>query len=218
MRERDPEKSRQSILEAAEEEFAQKGFWGARVDEIAARAQINKRMIYAYFGDKEGLYQQVLFWVYARMEEAERQLMGRKLSGKALIREIISVYFDFLQQNPTFVSILMWENLNQGRYLKAMESSRIRRDTLAAIERELEEGKATGVFRKSLDSRQTALSLITVCFANFSNQHSLSRLLDIDLTHPSSIQERKEHTVQLMLAALCHDTEGGKRHATHPMD
>ena len=218
MRERDPEKSRQSILEAAEAEFAQKGFWGARVDEIAARAQINKRMIYAYFGDKEGLYQQVLFRVYARMEEAERQLMGRNLSGKALIREIIGVYFDFLQQNPTFVSLLLWENLNQGRYLKAMEGSRIRRHTLIAIEEALDKGKEEGVFRKALDSRQIALSLITVCFANFSNQYTLSRLFDTDLTHPSSIQERKEHTVQLMLSALCLDTEGGNHHAIHPMD
>lgn len=74
-RTRSPEDSKQDILNAAEIEFSEKGFYGARVDEIAERANINKRMIYAYFGDKESLYKQVLFQVYARMEAVEYELV-----------------------------------------------------------------------------------------------------------------------------------------------
>ena len=90
LRKRNPELSRQTILTAAEVEFAEKGFFGARVDEIADRAQINKRMIYAYFGDKEGLYKQVLFHVYAKMEQVEQLLVTAKYKGGELIRQIIA--------------------------------------------------------------------------------------------------------------------------------
>ena len=75
-----------------------------------------------------------------------------------------------------------------------------------SIEKELEEGKATGVFRKSLDSRQTALSLITVCFANFSNRYTLSRLFGADLCGAEMLAARKEHTARLILGCIC--TEG----------
>src|ERR1043166_4115363 len=54
--ERDPEATRANILAIATEEFAEKGFSGARVDDIAARTDTSKRMIYYYFGDKEGLF------------------------------------------------------------------------------------------------------------------------------------------------------------------
>ena len=53
---RNPERTRTRILSAALKEFAAKGFAGARVDNIARRAAINKRMLYHYFGDKEGLF------------------------------------------------------------------------------------------------------------------------------------------------------------------
>ena len=84
-RERNSERSRQDILQAAERQFAEKGFYGARVDEIAAAAAINKRMIYEYFGSKELLYKQVLFQVYRRLETAERNLIEHQLSGITLI-------------------------------------------------------------------------------------------------------------------------------------
>ena len=56
----DPEGTRRNIIEVATKEFADKGFSGARVDEIAARTKTSKRMIYYYFGGKEGLYIAVL--------------------------------------------------------------------------------------------------------------------------------------------------------------
>jgi len=203
MRQRDPERSRQEILAAAETEFAEKGFFGARVDEIAQTAGINKRMLYAYFGDKEALYKQVLFRVYGRMESVERQLVEAQLKGTELIRAIIGAYFDFLRQNPTFVSILMWENLNQGRYLREMESRRIERSTIRYFVDALETGRQDGTFRREIDPWHTALSLITTCFANFSNQYTLSKLFGRDLGSEEIIASRKAHTVELMLAYLC---------------
>ena len=111
---RDSEQSKLRILAAAEMEFAEKGLYGARVDRIAENAQINKRMLYAYFGHKECLYKQVLAQVYKRMELIEREIVNSQYTGQTLIRNIICAYFEFLQSNPSFVNILMWENLNHG--------------------------------------------------------------------------------------------------------
>jgi AcrR family transcriptional regulator len=63
--ERDPERTRAAILAAATEEFTAHGLNGARVDEIAKRSGVNKRMIYYYFGDKGGLYIAVLEEIYS---------------------------------------------------------------------------------------------------------------------------------------------------------
>lgn len=202
MRQRDPERSRQEILAAAETEFAEKGFFGARVDEIALVAGINKRMLYAYFGDKETLYKQVLFRVYGRMEAVERELVEKQYTGEELIRAIISAYFDFLRDNPTFVHILMWENLNRGKYLRELESSRIERSTIRYFVDTLEAGRQDATFSRDIDPWHTALSLITTCFANFSNQYTLSKLFGTDLTSEDTLAQRKEHTTQLMLAYL----------------
>ena len=202
MKERNPQKSKLAILLAAENEFAQKGFWGARVDEIANAANINKRMIYAYFGDKEELYNQVLLNTYSKMEQVEIELEKQNLEGKELIEKIISTYFDFLYDNPNFVNILMWENLNKGNNLKKIESSMVERQTIRHFINAIENGKANNIFNKDIDSYQVVLSMITTCFANFSNQYTLSKIFHTDLKNKEIIEERKQHTTNLILSYL----------------
>lgn len=202
MKERNPQKSKAAILNAAETEFALKGFFGARVDEIANKANINKRMIYAYFGDKESLYNAVLLNTYSKMEEVESNLIERDLNGIELVKEIISTYFDFLYNNPSFVNILMWENLNKGNYLKKIENTVIERKTISHFIDAIEKGKSNGIFKEDIDSYNTVLSMITTCFANFSNQYTLSRLFHTDLTDKEIIEERKQHTIELITSYL----------------
>ncbi len=203
MKERNPERSRRMILTAAENEFAEKGFFGARVDEIAAVADINKRMIYAYFGDKEELYKQVLLQSYRKMEEVEQRLVSLDLSGEELIATIINTYFDFLSENPAFVNILMWENLNKGKYLREIEDSVIERKTIQYFIQAIDEGKKDGAFRENIDSFQVVLSLITTCFSNFSNQYTLSKLFHTDLTDKENIEMRKKHITEIIKTYIC---------------
>ena len=202
MKERNSEKSKIAILNAAEHEFAEKGYFGARVDEIAAKAQINKRMIYAYFGDKEQLYTQVLLQNYSKMEEVENNLVKENLIGTELVKRIISTYFDFLYNNPSFVNILMWENLNKGDYLKKIENPSIERKSIQCFINAIEQGKKEKIFRDDIDSFQVVLSMITTCFANFSNQYTLSKLFNTDLTSKDIIESRKQHTIKLILSYL----------------
>ncbi len=201
-RQRTSERSRSDILLAAEYEFSDKGFYGARIDEIARRAGINKRMIYAYFGNKETLYKHVLAHVYARMAQVEQTIVDADYSGEELIRHIISAYFDFLRDNPSFVNLLMWENLNKGRFLKEIENSKIQRATIGIFLKELQKGKEDGSFRADIDEWQTVISLITMCFANFSNQYTLSRLFSTDLSSAEAVEQRKQHTTEIILAYL----------------
>lgn len=203
MSERNSERSKNEILNAAETEFSEKGFYGARVDEIAASAGINKRMIYAYFGNKEGLYKQVLSGVYARMETVERKIINCGYHGEKLIREIVGAYFDFLSHDHRFVNILLWENLNHGKYLNQLENERIKRDTIKYFVDEIEKGKRDGVFKKDVNSWHTVLSLITICFANFSNQYTLSKLFGKDLAQSDVIAERRNYTADMVVSYLC---------------
>lgn len=203
MREKNSERSKQDILEAAEQQFSEKGFYGARIDEIAALAKINKRMLYEYFENKETLYKTVLFRVYKRMEDAEYELLKSDPEGIAFIRAVIGAYFDFLAANPSFVNILMWENLNKGKYLGEMPDEQMRRRTLDIFREKIAQGKAAGVFRPEVDEQQTVLSLIVVCFANFSNRYTLSRLFSQDMAEEEILTLRKKHTLDVVLSYMC---------------
>lgn len=202
-KEKNSEKSKQDILAAAEEQFAAKGFYGARIDEIARQANINKRMIYEYFTNKENLYKKVLFNVYKRMEIAESKILETKVSGEELIRNIISMYFDFLRDNPSFVNILMWENLNKAAYLNEMSPSEVERPTFNYIKSEIRKGKQAGIFKQSIDEEQAVISLIVVCFANFSNRYTLSKLFAKELGDEDMLEKRKQHTIDIMLDYMC---------------
>ncbi len=202
-REKNAEKSKLDILEAAESQFAEKGFYGARIDEIAKLAQINKRMIYEYFVNKENLYKQVLFRVYSRMEAVEYALLCENQSGAALIRSIIAAYFAFLRANPSFVNILMWENLNKASYLNELPPEQVHRKTIRIFKEKILEGIRTGEFRPTVDAEQTVLSLIVVCFANFSNRYTLSTLFEQDLREEEILEIRKKHTIDIVLSYLC---------------
>lgn len=195
--------TRKNILQAAEDQFADKGFYGARIDEIAKQANINKRMIYEYFENKENLYKRVLFNVYSRMKKVEARLLKKDYDGVELIREIISSYFDFLSSNPTFVQIIMWENLNKASYLNELPDSILHRSTLQVFTDKIIEGQEKGVFRKEVDAKQTVLSLIVVCFANFSNQYTLSLLFEKNLAQQDIMNLRKQHTIEIVLAYMC---------------
>src|SRR6204780_4599603 len=103
---RNPERTRERILSAALKEFAAKGFAGARVDAIARRAAINKRMLYHYFEDKEGLFRAVL-----RRKISERQAWAENLSGDPA--ESLSFWFEAACKDPDWVRLLEWEALQE---------------------------------------------------------------------------------------------------------
>ena len=201
-RQRNAEQSRKDILKAAEEQFGEKGFYGARVDEIAKASGLNKNMLYIYFESKEELYLNVLKTIYRRIEDAEQALLEKQLSGKALIEATISAYFDFLKENSAFVNIVMSENLLHAQFMKQLPSEYIERKTLREMARRIRESCDRGEFRKDLDEKQFVLTMITICFSNFSNRHTLSRMMNFDLDSPKIHEKRKQQAVDILLSYL----------------
>lgn len=201
-RQRNAEQSRRDILKAAEEQFGEKGFYGARVDEIAKASGLNKNMLYIYFESKEELYLNVLKTIYRRMEDVEQALLEKQLTGKALIEEIISAYFDFLKENSAFVNIVMSENLMQAQFMKQLPHEYIERKSLQEMAKRIRESCDRGEFRADLDEKQFVLTMITICFSNFSNRHTLSRMMNFDLDSPEIHEKRKQQAVDILLSYL----------------
>lgn len=200
---RDSKKSREDILRAAEEEFSDKGLYGTRVDEIAQKAGINKRMIYEYFGNKEELYKAVLIEVYSRLSRREMGLLHNIGSCTEKIRNIIRLYFEFLKDNPTYVNLILWENLNKGRYIQEIDFKEIKDPTIDLLRKILEEGKQNGSFRICVDIEQIILSLLTYTFSYFSNRYTLSKLLQKKLDDEENIQQRLDNVTEMFLKYMC---------------
>src|SRR5476651_2145445 len=116
---RDPAATRKKLLTAARREFADSGLAGARVDEIAARAGVNKQLVYHYFGDKDALYLAVLEWVYEEIRAKERELNLAGLPPAQAIRKLIESSFDHLALHPDFIVLLNDENRNGARHVRA---------------------------------------------------------------------------------------------------
>jgi len=116
-RTQNPEGTRSNILEIATDEFANRGFSGARVDEIAARTNTSKRMIYYYFGDKEGLFVAVLEEAYSRIRQIEASLELDQIEPESALRALVGFTFDYQNANESFIRLVMIENIHNGVHL-----------------------------------------------------------------------------------------------------
>ena len=117
-RRRDPAATQKKLLTAARREFASRGLAGARVDDIAERAGVNKQLVYHYFGDKDALYLAVLEWVYEEIRTQERKLNLEGLPPQTAIRKLIESSFDHLAAHPDFILLLNDENRGGARHVR----------------------------------------------------------------------------------------------------
>ncbi len=200
---RDASVTKRNILQAAEEEFSAKGLYGTRIDEIASRAGVNKRMIYEYFGNKTELYRTVLQNAYERLGEQELSALAEEGSCVEAIRRMIRFYFDYLRANPTYVNLLLWENLNQGRYLDSEDTSSLRAPAFRALRSIVERGQKEGVFREEIDSEQVLISLLMYTFSHFSNRFTLPRLLGYETEEPIMAEKAVENLTEMILRYMC---------------
>ena len=202
MKQKKSELTKQRILEAAEAEFSEKGLFGARIDSIAASAGVNKRMIYEYFLNKEGLYKTILINVYNRISLWESSLAGDIDDPVKVIRDLVHSYFEFLTKNQSFVRILLWENLNGAVVLKDSGQSDLKAVVLQLISRVIADGKVRGVFRADADEYQVTMSLLNFAFSYFANVHTLSYVLSSDLLDEAKINERAGFISDILIKYL----------------
>jgi len=195
--------ARDAILQAARAEFAAKGLAGARVNEIAARAGVNKQLIYYYYGNKEDLYRKALEVVYAEIRTLERGLNLGGMAPEAAMEALIGFSFDYLARHPDFIGLLNHENAHGARHVR--ESGAIR-DTnsplIDLIARTLRRGIAARVFRRGIDPVELYVSVAGMSYFFFSNRATLSSIFGRDLADEAAIASYRRHVVGFAMAGL----------------
>jgi AcrR family transcriptional regulator len=198
-RTQNPEGTQQNIIDVATREFAEYGLAGARIDEIAAKTKSSKRMIYYYFGDKEGLYLRVLEAAYSKVRATEATLHLDDLEPVDALRKLVAFTFDHHNANEPFIRLVMIENIHHGVYLsrsKAIQSLNVAAiDTIARL---YERGVEAGVFRHGLDPIDLHWQISALCFFNVSNRATFSKIFSRDLKSRKALARLRDQTVEMV--------------------
>jgi AcrR family transcriptional regulator len=199
-RTQDPEGTRRNILEIASQEFALNGLSGARIDEIAARTRSSKRMIYYYFGDKEGLYLAALENAYRLVREGESKLDTEGLPPVEALRRLVEFTFDHHHAHEDFVRMVMIENIHHGQYLAGSEViHRLNATAIDHIARIYWRGLEAGMFRAGIDPLYLHWQVSALCFFNVSNRATFSKIFGRDIGTGEEQAQLRENTVQMVL-------------------
>lgn len=189
-----------NIMEVAMAEFAEKGLAGARIDEIAAATHTSKRMIYYYFGSKEGLYLAVLEESYRRMREIEGQLNLDDLEPEAALRRLVEFTFDHHAGNEVYIRLVVSENMNRGQYLAQSKSiQQLNVPAISAIHNLYERGVASGAFRSGLDPIDIHASISALTFFNVSNRHTFGLIFKRDFAASAVATHRRAAVVEMVV-------------------
>ncbi len=197
---RDAEATRARILLAAKREFAKNGLGGARVDVIAEKARANKRMIYHYFGSKEGLFQTVLENAYIDIRTAERKLDLDHLEPRAALERLVRFTWEYYLKNPEFITLVNSENLHRARHLKKSGVvTDYSRKLVSMVRTILDRGVAEGVFRKDVDPVQLNITIAAIGYYYLTNRFTGSILFERDFMTNEALAARLEFNIDTVL-------------------
>lgn len=191
-RKNDPQRTQENILEVATEEFATHGLAGGRVDAIAERTRTSKRMIYYYFGSKEGLYLAVLERSYRKIRTLEADLQLSNLEPEEALRVLISTTFDHDEAHPDFVRLVSIENIHHAAHMLRSEAIRDLNvsviETIAGI---LERGVTQQVFTRRADPIDVHMMISAFCFFRVSNRYTFGSIFRRDLSEPATMDRHR---------------------------
>ena len=200
---RDPVATRARIMAAAKAEFSRKGLAGARVDTIAERARINKRMLYHYFGSKGGLDLAVLEDAYGGIRAAEHALDLDHLEPVEAMTRLVEFTWGYYIRNPEFMRLVNTENLHRAQHLKRSKRiAEMHSPFVALIGRLLRRGAEAGVFRDDLDPNQVYISIAALGYYYLNNRHTLSVIYGFDLGARDALERRRAVIVDIVLSYL----------------
>lgn len=183
MANRDPEATKARILAAAVREFSAKGISGARVDAIAARAKVNKRMLYYYFGSKEGLFREIL---RRRLLEGSARLQASRVSDPDRLAERTARQVGETQ----YTRLTMWEALetDPGRPV----NEELRRAVYEGWVEAVEEEQRAGRLPADLDAAQLVLSEICLAMGPFLIPQVTRLVTGMSTKDPEFVAQRQE--------------------------
>ena len=190
VREQAAQATRDNILRAATKVFARYGYDGGSVEKISRAAKSFDRMIYYYFGSKEGLFVEVLEDIYRRMNDAELALDLDIDEPVDSLKEVIRFVVTYYSKHPEFITLLNTENLHRGKHIsKSARAGEYSSPAIAIIRQLLESGVGKGVFRADVSARNVYLLIAATGYFYISNRHTLSVFLGEDLRTPEAMAE-----------------------------
>jgi AcrR family transcriptional regulator len=182
---RDPERTKEEILTVSTQEFAERGFAGARVDEIANQTRTTKRMIYYYFGSKERLYTAALERAYEDIRVVEANVDVEHLDPIAAIRKLAELTFDRHEANPNFSRLISQENVQRAQFVtKASGFSGLERPAIQILENVLKRGRESGVFLRDVDAVDVHMLISSFCFFRINNRYTFDASFGRNLVEP----------------------------------
>jgi len=192
-RKNDPQKTKEDILNIATEEFSAFGLSGARVDAIAEKTRTSKRMIYYYFGSKEGLYLAVLEKAYRKIRSLEADLELADLPPVEALRTLIASTFDHDEKNPDFVRLVSIENIHHASHMKrSSEIGELNLSIVRTIDEILDRGRREGVFRRDIDAVDLHMLISAFCFFRVSNRYTFGTIFHRELSEPNLYNRHKQ--------------------------
>ena len=199
-RQRDADRSQGTILAAARAEFAEYGLGGARMDRIAVRASLNKRLIYYYFADKEALFQAVLEQAYRDIRAQEQALNLLDVPPTDALRRLVEFTWNYSLAHPEFLTLLNSANLHRARHLQGSKRAREMNSPLIEMLADiLERGRKDGSFRGGVVPLQLYVSIAGLSYFYLSNNHTLSAIFGRDLMTAKARHERLAHMCDVIL-------------------
>lgn len=201
-KERNPARSREAILDAAEVLFAERGFDGTSLSDVGTRAGVSRGTPGYFFGSKAELYRAVLERCFGEVLAAVRSGRARALASaaepEAILAGAVSDYFDFLAARPRFVRLIEWEALTGGAQLEAIPPHVVAaQEALSALRDELAMGPGM-----SQEAAQLLLSIIGLCWFPLAHAHTVLRALGINPEDPAYLEQRKRHVIDLVLNGI----------------
>jgi TetR/AcrR family transcriptional regulator len=216
-RERDAEVSRNAILDAAEEIFAENGFDGARIDAIAAASGYNKSLIFHYFDDKLGLYTAVLKRIDQQGNELQAIMLTSLLTDESVtsdackfrtfVQIVIRWIFDYMVENPRVLRMIIWEAAEGWKTIKKI-ASQFNTDDVEMFRQLLSKAQEAGLIRPGTDPYLMFLMAITTCMSYpIFTPYLEMAFEDEDLSSPDALVRAREMIVDFVVHGIIVDPE-----------
>ncbi|MDP4078497.1 TetR family transcriptional regulator [Acidovorax sp. A1169] len=203
VREQAAQTTRDNILKAAIKVFARYGYEGGSVEKISKAAKSFDRMIYYYFGSKEGLFIEVLEEIYRRMNDAESALDIRLETPVEALKSVVRFVSQYYRKHPEFVTLLNTENLHKGKHIsKSMRAREYSSPAVSVIEQVLAAGVASQEFRADLRARDLYLLIASMGYFYQSNRYTLSAFLGEDIDQPEAVVHWDEFMIDTVLRTV----------------
>jgi|CryBogDrversion2_11_1035321.scaffolds.fasta_scaffold00178_10 TetR/AcrR family transcriptional regulator len=198
--------TRSRILSAATSEFAEKGYDGARVDDIAILSGLQKNVIYYYFKSKEGLFTEVLIQTYSAIMSSREESSIEGLDPVEAMKKLVFATGLNWGRHPEFLRLLQSENICKGRHIKASGViPQLYNPLIKAIKTVLQIGEKQGIFRSGIDPIELYISITSLSAHYVSHQHTFDAIFSKRLMTSKRFKSRLDHCAEMVVRYLLVD-------------